>query len=167
MIDDVSGQAVGLIDLDTVSRSLCTTTLATTSVQVTLTRKKQRPTVSFDLQLCRSILEGYLSIGRSFLTPADFHYLLTIRLIPRAGPGALWILAGDRYFRTDQANQNLDRARVQFALTESVEHNWSPLRIWSVSCHDNLITRAVMHEATSHEVTTAASCYQGSLPDIP
>lgn len=151
MIDDVSGQAVGLIDLDTVKPGLvhydigdCLRSGCNRLGEETLTPDR----VSFDLQLCRAILEGYLSIGRSFLTPEDFHYLPDcIRLIPLE-LGLRFLtdhLAGDRYFRTDRANQNLDRARVQFALTESIEAQWSAIQ--------TLIGELSQQRKNHHEVT--------------
>ena len=88
--------------------------------------------VSFDLNLCRAILEGYLSIGRTFLTPEDFRYLPDcIRLIPlELGIRFLTdYLSEDRYFRTSRPNHNLDRAEVQFALTRSIENQWTELNI--------------------------------------
>ena len=72
-----------------------------------------------------------ISIGHSFLTPEDFHYLPDcIRLIPLE-LGLRFLtdhLEGDRYFRTDHVNQNLNRARVEFALTESIEAQWSAIQ---------------------------------------
>ena len=134
MIDDASGQAVGLIDLDTVKPGLihydigdCLRSCCNRLGEETLDTKN----VSFDLNLCRAILEGYLSIGRSFLTPADFRYLPDcIRLIPLE-LGIRFLtdhLSGDRYFRTTRPQHNLDRAEVQLALTRSIENQWTELK---------------------------------------
>jgi len=133
MIDNASGQAVGLIDLDTVKPGLvhydigdCLRSCCNRLGEETLDAGK----VSFDLNLCRAILEGYLSIGRSFLTPEDFRYLPDcIRLIPLE-LGIRFLtdhLSGDRYFRTSRPQHNLDRAEVQFALTRSIENQWKDL----------------------------------------
>ncbi len=78
MIDNASGQAVGLIDLDTVKPGLvhydigdCLRSCCNRLGEETVDTQK----VSFDLNLCRAILEGYLSIGRSFLTPEAFQVI--------------------------------------------------------------------------------------------
>jgi len=127
MLDAESGQAISLIDLDTVKpglvhydigdclRSGCnplgeeTTNLAA---------------VHFDLQLCEAILEGYLSVARGFLNEADHHYLYdAIRLIPFELGLRFFsdYLNGSVYFRSDFPSHNLQRALVQFKLTESIE----------------------------------------------
>ncbi|RZO09119.1 MAG: aminoglycoside phosphotransferase, partial [Synechococcus sp. MED-G133] len=84
----------------------------------------QLHTVRFDLELCESILEGYLSVARHFLSDWDLHYLPDcIRLIPLE-LGLRFLtdhLEGDVYFRTERPGHNLQRAAVQFRLTESVE----------------------------------------------
>jgi hypothetical protein len=88
--------------------------------------------VTFDLNLCRAILEGYLTMGRSFLSDQDFRYLPDcIRLIPfELGLRFLTdYLAGDRYFRTERPAHNLDRALVQFALTQSIEAQGDDLQL--------------------------------------
>ncbi len=134
MIDESSGQAVGLIDLDTVKPGLLHYDIGDClrSGCNRLGEESRTPDrVSFDLNLCQAILEGYLAVGRAFLTPEDFLYLPDcIRLIPLE-LGLRFLtdhLAGDRYFRTDRPNQNLDRALVQFALTRSVEDQWSAIQ---------------------------------------
>ena len=135
MLDEQSGRAVGLIDLDTVKPGLvhydigdclrsCCNPLGEETLQVEL--------VTFDLNLCRAILEGYLTMGRSFLSDQDFRYLPDcIRLIPfELGLRFLTdYLAGDRYFRTERPAHNLDRALVQFALTQSIEAQGDDLQL--------------------------------------
>jgi len=87
-------------------------------------------TVRFDLDLCRSILEGYLSVASSFLSPADVAYLpACIRLIPfELGLRFLTDhLDGDRYFKVEARGQNLDRALVQFSLMRSIEDQYEAI----------------------------------------
>ena len=133
MIDAGSGQAVGLIDLDTVKPGLvhydigdclrsCCNPVGEEVTDLT--------TVRFDLDLCRSILEGYLSVARSFLSPADVAYLpACIRLIPfELGLRFLTDhLDGDRYFKVEARGQNLDRALVQFSLMRSIEDQYEAI----------------------------------------
>ena len=127
MIDDTSGHAVGLIDLDTVKPGLvhydigdCLRSCCNKDGEET----DDLNTVVFDLELCEAILDGYLSVARQFLSDWDLHYLPDcIRLIPLE-LGLRFLtdhLEGDLYFRTDHHGHNLQRAAVQFRLTESVE----------------------------------------------
>ena len=127
MIDDASGHAVGLIDLDTVKPGLvhydigdCLRSCCNKAGEET----DDLNTVVFDLELCEAILDGYLSVARQFLSDWDLHYLPDcIRLIPLE-LGLRFLtdhLEGDLYFRTDHHGHNLQRAAVQFRLTESVE----------------------------------------------
>lgn len=126
LFDEATGHAVSLIDLDTVKpglihydlgdclRSCCNR--AGESAGNTETR--------FDLDVCRAVLRGYFSEARDFLTAADRHYLYdAIRLLPfELGLRFLTDhLAGDVYFKVEARGQNLQRARAQFRLAESVE----------------------------------------------
>ena len=134
MMEEGSGQAIALIDLDTVKpgliqydigdclRSGCNSLGEDTSAW---------PLVRFDLSQCEAILRGYGSIARSFLTAADYHYLFdAIRLITfELGLRFLTdYLGGDMYFKTTYPKQNLARSMVQFRLTESIEEQESGLR---------------------------------------
>ena len=127
MIDDASGHAVGLIDLDTVKPGLvhydigdCLRSCCNKAGEET----DDLNTVVFDLELCEAILDGYLSVAHQFLSDWDLNYLPDcIRLIPLE-LGLRFLtdhLEGDLYFRTDHRGHNLQRAAVQFRLTESVE----------------------------------------------
>ncbi len=134
MMDEATGQAVGLIDLDTVKpglihydigdclRSCCNPVGEETS---------ELDQVRFDLGLAESILEGYLSVAAGFLSEWDRAYLPDcIRLIPfELGLRFLTDhLDGDRYFRTAFPGHNLQRAQVQFRLTLSIESQMEQIR---------------------------------------
>ncbi|MAS26983.1 MAG: aminoglycoside phosphotransferase [Synechococcus sp. NAT40] len=133
MIDESSGQAVGLIDLDTVKPGLvhydigdCLRSCCNPVGEEVSDLSKVR----FDLGLCRSILEGYFSVARAFLSSADLAYLpACIRLIPfELGLRFLTDhLEGDRYFKVERRGQNLDRALVQFALMRSIENQFEAI----------------------------------------
>lgn len=134
MIDESSGQAVGLIDLDTVKPGLvhydigdCLRSCCNAAGEETT----NLDAVLFDLDLCEAILEGYLSVARCFLSAWDLHYLADcIRLIPLE-LGLRFLtdhLEGDVYFRTQYPGHNLQRAAVQFRLTASVEQQMPEIR---------------------------------------
>ena len=127
MIDDFTGKGTAMIDLDTVSpglmhidfgdalRSLCNPA----GEEETNLRK-----VSFDEDLCMAFCKGYMAEAGTFMTDADRNYLYdAIRLLPFELGLRFFqdYLAGNKYFKTSVPEQNLNRARVQFRLCESIE----------------------------------------------
>ena len=134
MIDDATGHAVGLIDLDTVKPGLihydigdCLRSCCNPVGEEALDPSDAH----FDLNLCESIMSGYLSVARCFLSDWDLHYLPDcIRLIPFE-LGLRFLsdhLEGDVYFRCEHPGHNLRRAAVQFRLTESIEAQMPAIR---------------------------------------
>ncbi|PZD74195.1 N-acetylhexosamine 1-kinase [Acaryochloris thomasi RCC1774] len=127
MIDAVTGQAVSLIDLDTVKPGLVHYDIGDclrSSCNPLGEETDQWESVCFDLDLSQAVLQGYLSVARSFLTPTDYDYLFdAIRLIAFELGLRFFTdyLMGDRYFKTQYPDHNLARALVQFKLTESIE----------------------------------------------
>jgi hypothetical protein len=127
MIDTATGQAVAMVDLDTVKpglihydigdclRSCCNPLGEETS---------RWEAVRFEPDLCRAVLEGYLSIARAFLTENDYAYVYdAIRLIAFELGLRFFTdyLEGNVYFKVKNSEHNLARALVQFKLTESIE----------------------------------------------
>ncbi len=127
MIDNDTGQAVSLIDLDTLKPGLvhydigdCLRSCCNPLGEET----EAFDEVRFETDLCAAILKGYLSQARHFLTGKDYDYIYD----------AVWLIAfelglrfftdyleGNVYFKTKDAEHNLRRALVQFRLTESIE----------------------------------------------
>ena len=80
--------------------------------------------VYFDPEIGAAILEGYLAQACNFLTPADYEYLFdSIRLLTFELGVRFFTdyLAGNVYFKVKHSEHNLQRALVQFKLTESIE----------------------------------------------
>lgn len=129
LIDDQSGKAVSIIDLDTVKPGLvhydigdCLRSCCNPVGEETT----ELHTVTFDTDLCRVILSGYLQEAAHFFTPADYTYLYpAVRLIAFELGLRFFTdyLAGDTYFKVKHPTHNLQRALVQFRLTESIESN--------------------------------------------
>lgn len=127
LLDANSGRAVALVDLDTVKPGLvhydigdCLRSGCNPLGEETTALEK----VSFDLTLCEALLEGYGAVAHQFLGAADHRYLYdAIRLLSFELGLRFFTdhLAGDVYFQTQRPGQNLDRALVQFRLTESIE----------------------------------------------
>lgn len=126
---------VSLIDLDTVQAGLIHYDIGD-CVRSTCNRAAERGDDStearFDVATSAALLKGYTASARSFLTAADFDFLYpAIRLIPfELGLRFLTDhLEGDVYFKTQRPGQNLQRADLQFRLTEDIERNETALRV--------------------------------------
>lgn len=134
MIDDATGKGTCIIDLDTVKPGLihydigdCLRSCCNPAGEETMDLKQ----VYFDTDLCEAILKGYMTNADSFLTDADRHYLYDgIRLIAFELGLRFFAdyIAGNVYFKTRYDEQNLNRARVQFKLTESIEAREKKIR---------------------------------------
>ena len=134
MIDDFTGKGTAMIDLDTVSPGLmhidvgdAVRSICNPAGEEELNLGK----VSFDETLFGAFMKGYLKEAGSFLTEADRAYLFdAIRLLPFELGLRFFqdYLAGDKYFKVRQPGQNLNRARVQFRLCESIEARERSLR---------------------------------------
>ncbi len=127
MIDRLSGQAVAMIDLDTVKpglihydigdclRSGCNPLGEETS---------EWEQVRFEPELAQAILQGYLAVAQDFLTENDYDYIYdSIRLLTFELGLRFFTdyLEGNVYFKANHAEHNLARALVQFKLMESIE----------------------------------------------
>jgi Ser/Thr protein kinase RdoA (MazF antagonist) len=134
MLDAVSGRAIGLVDLDTVKPGLVHYDIGD-CLRSGCNRLGEETTdleaVTFDLELCAAILEGYLAAAGSMLEPAELaHIYDAVRLISFE-LGLRFLsdhLAGNVYFRAEDPEHNLRRALVQFRLTESIEAQDSAIR---------------------------------------
>ncbi|MCE7982893.1 MAG: aminoglycoside phosphotransferase family protein [Caldilinea sp. CFX5] len=127
LIDDESGAAVSIIDLDTVKPGLvhydigdCLRSCCNPAGEETTALE----TVIFDTALCQVILAGYLEEAAHFFTKYDYAYLYdAIRLITFELGLRFFAdyLAGDVYFKRRHPTHNLERALVQFHLVQSIE----------------------------------------------
>jgi len=144
LIDDVTGQAVSVIDLDTVKPGLvhydigdCLRSCCNPLGEETETLDAIR----FEPDLCQAILKGYLGEARHFLTAKDYDYIYdAVRLIAFELGLRFFTdyLEGNVYFRTKDTEHNLRRALVQFRLTESIEAQADAIRAIAASQRSNL-----------------------------
>jgi len=120
LFDTHSHTIVSLIDLDTVKPGLvhydigdCLRSCCQTS-----------DPVEFDLSICAAILKSYLAEAGAFFNEHDYAYLYpAIRLIPFELGIRFFTdyLAGNRYFKVSEPEQNLQRALAQFQLCDSIQ----------------------------------------------
>ncbi|MDQ3248421.1 MAG: aminoglycoside phosphotransferase family protein [Chloroflexota bacterium] len=143
LIDDVSGAAVSIVDLDTVKPGLvhydvgdCLRSCCNPAGEETT----NLDAVTFDTDLCQTILAGYFEEAHRFFTANDYAYLFdSIRLIAFELGLRFFTdyLAGNVYFKAKHAEHNLDRALVQFTVVAQVEAQEATIR---------KITEAHLHE---------------------
>lgn len=134
MMDDITGLGTAIIDLDTVKPGLvhydfgdCVRSVCNPGGE----ESRDLKSVVFDLDAFKALVRGYLKASGDFLTDWDRHYLYdSIRLITFELGLRFFTdyLAGDIYFKTSYPAQNLNRARVQIKLCESIETRESMLR---------------------------------------
>ncbi|MHC4512136.1 MAG: phosphotransferase [Planctomycetota bacterium] len=127
LLDDDTGEGVCVLDLDTVMPGLSLYDfgdIVRTMTSLAAEDETDLSKVHVDMALFEAAAEGWLSEAGAVLTRQE------IELMPHAGPGMTFMiglrfltdhLAGDRYFEVHRPGHNLDRARAQFALLESME----------------------------------------------
>lgn len=134
LIDVRSGQAVCIIDLDTVMPGTAVFDFGDSirfGANTAEEDERDLSRVSLSLPLYEAYTKGFLEGCAGSLTEAE------IRLLPWGAKlmtlecGMRFLtdyLEGDRYFRIHRPNHNLDRARTQFALAEDMERKWDEMR---------------------------------------
>lgn len=141
MIEEATGHAISIVDLDTVKPGLIHYDIGDcmrSGCNPLGEETEQWEAVHFDQEIGAAILEGYLSQARNFLTEADYEYLFdSIRLLTFELGIRFFAdyLAGNMYFKVKHSEHNLQRALVQFKLTESIEAHEADIR--------NIISRIV------------------------
>jgi len=134
MVDITTGQAVGMVDLDTVKPGLVHYDIGDclrSGCNPLGEETEDWETVRFEPELCRAMLQGYLPLAQDFLTETDYAYLYdAIRLIAFELGLRFFTdyLAGNVYFKARRPEHNLVRALVQFKLTESLESQAAAIR---------------------------------------
>ncbi|MEQ1531764.1 MAG: aminoglycoside phosphotransferase family protein [Methylococcales bacterium] len=119
LFDKRSRQVVSLIDLDTVKPGLVHYDIADCLRSCCHNPDTDR----FQLDVCEAILKSYLREVGSFFSEHDYRYLYpAIRLIPFELGLRFYTdyLAGNRYFKVSEPQQNLQRAAQQFRLCADI-----------------------------------------------
>jgi Ser/Thr protein kinase RdoA (MazF antagonist) len=134
MIDNVTRRAVSIIDLDTVMPGLVQYDIGDclrSCCNIVGEETADISAVRFDPERCRAVLSGYVEPARNFLTGGDLDFFFDgIRLLPFELGLRFYtdFLENNVYFKVSSSNQNLDRARVQFKLVESIEEQEEEIR---------------------------------------
>ncbi len=134
MLDDRTGRAVCVIDLDTVMSGCAlydfgdmVRTIARTGDE----DERDLAKVEMQLPIFEKLVEGYLAGASAFLTPAEIENLPLSGKVITFTIGIRFLtdfLAGDVYFKTHRPGHNLERAMVQFKMLESMERQEQAMR---------------------------------------
>lgn len=133
LLDEKTGEAVCVIDLDTVMPGLSVLDYGDSIRYGACTAAEDEPDsrkVKLDLSMVKAYTKGFLSQCGSSLTTKEIEML----------PEGVWTitmeqgirfltdyLEGDHYYQTSRLGQNLDRARTQFALAADMERKWEDM----------------------------------------
>ncbi len=127
MLDDATGEAICVIDLDTVMPGLALYDfgdMVRTTTSPALEDERDLSKVTMQFPMFEALVRGYLATAGGFLTKAEKQFLTFSGKLITFEIGIRFLtdyLAGDTYFKVHREGHNLDRCRTQFKLVESIE----------------------------------------------
>jgi Ser/Thr protein kinase RdoA (MazF antagonist) len=127
LFDQKTGEAVCMIDLDTVMPGSALYDFGDAARTMTNTAAEDEPDLSrvdFNLEYFEQLTRGFIRGASDILTEQELALLPFSAILMTLECGMRFLedyLKGDIYFHTSRGNHNLDRARVQFRLVEKME----------------------------------------------
>ncbi len=127
MLDVLTGEAMCVVDLDTVMPGCALYDfgdMVRTTTSPTLEDELDLSQVKMQMPMFKKLAEGYLSSAGQFLTKAEKSYIAFAGKLITFETGIRFLtdyLSGDTYFRIHRPSHNLDRCRTQFKLVDSIE----------------------------------------------
>ncbi len=127
MLDDATGEALCVIDLDTVMPGLALYDFGDMARSATNAAQEDETDLSrvrMQLPVFAALVEGYRAGAGALLNPAELANLALAGRVITFEIGIRFLtdfLDGDIYFKIKRPEHNLDRARNQFALLRSME----------------------------------------------
>lgn len=156
LFDDATGEAICLIDLDTVMPGTVlfdTGDLIRTATNTGAEDERDLSKVGFNADVFRALIDGYTEKAADFLTDYEKS------LIAESGRVLTQIMAvrfltdylnGDVYYKIERPSHNLDRARTQIKLMQSMDDQWELIQnIVHDLCRKNTAASAVSGTAKS------------------
>ena len=134
LIDDLTGEGICVIDLDTVMPGLAlydfgdmvrAGTSAAEEDEVNLEK------VGMRFEMYEALFRGFLSSAGGFLTPAERENLPFAGKLITLETAIRFLtdyLEGDVYFKTRRPHHNLDRCRNQLKIVESIESQMNEMK---------------------------------------
>jgi hypothetical protein len=127
MIDNITGEGICVIDLDTVMPGSVLYDFGDSvrlGAATAAEDERDLAKVGFDLNLFDRLVAGYLDATREFLVPAETERLAFSARLLTLECGIRFLtdyLKGDVYFKIHREGHNLDRARTQFKMVAEME----------------------------------------------
>jgi Ser/Thr protein kinase RdoA (MazF antagonist) len=127
MLDDITGEGVSVIDLDTVMPGLALYDfgdMVRTTTSPAKEDERDLSKVTMQFPMFEALVRGYLASAGAFLTKDEKQLLAFSGKLITFEIGIRFLtdyLAGDVYFKVHRDGHNLDRCRTQFKLVESIE----------------------------------------------
>jgi hypothetical protein len=127
MLDVVTGEAMCVVDLDTVMPGSVLYDfgdMVRTTTSPTLEDELDLSKVRMQMPMFKKLTEGYLCSAGQFLTKAERSHIAFAGKLITFTIGLRFLtdyLVGDTYFRIHRPGHNLDRCRTQFKLVQSIE----------------------------------------------
>jgi len=127
MMDVLTGEAMCIVDLDTVMPGCALYDfgdMVRTTTSPTLEDEQDLSKVKMQMPMFKKIAQGYWSAASQFLTKNEKSLIAFSGKLISFEIGLRFLidyLSGDTYFRIHRPTHNLDRCRTQFKLVESIE----------------------------------------------
>lgn len=127
LFDEASGRALCIIDLDTVMPGYIHSDFGDairTAASTALEDEEDLSAVEMNMDIFRAYSSGYLSEIKRLLNKTETEYLHFAPLVVTFIQGVRFLtdfIDGDRYYKIHHAYHNIQRARTQFKLVESME----------------------------------------------
>lgn len=129
LLDDATGEAICVLDLDTVMPGLSLYDFADLCRSGATTVPEDAPdasAVDVDVPMFEALATGYLAGAGSSLLPAERELLVLAGEVMTLEQAYRFLgdyLAGDTYYQVSRPAQNLDRARTQIALVKALQRH--------------------------------------------
>ncbi len=127
MIDDITGKAAAVIDLDTLMPGSMLYDFGDSirfGCNPCSEDEKDLSKVVFNIELFKVYAEGFLSVLKDTITKKEREYLALSAILMTLECGMRFLtdyIDGDVYFHSSYIGQNLDRCRTQFKLVSDME----------------------------------------------
>ena len=133
LMDEKTGEALCVIDLDTVMPGLSINDFGDSirfGANHSAEDEPDLSKVNLDVELFETYTAAFLSEAGDALTEAEIRYLPWGAKLMTLECGMRFLtdhLEGDGYFHISRPGQNLDRARTQFKLVSDMEAQWEQM----------------------------------------
>lgn len=134
MIDDITGDGICIIDLDTIMPGLSLYDFGDSirsGANPAEEDERDLSRVCMDLKLFEHFTHGFLDGTNHSLTKVELEYLPFAAKIMTFECGIRFLtdhLNGDTYFKIHRENHNLDRARTQFKMVKDMEEKFNEMK---------------------------------------